>query len=286
MYRKQVRRRRAVLALLIVGSFALLTFTYGRSSNGVQHGVSAVFSPLQYAADRALKPARDLVNWFDETFAAKGENSKLRTQVEALREEVVGAKAALNENRQLRGLVKLKDSGAIPSGNDPVAARVIVRSPTIWFADVTIDVGSGDGVAVGDPVVNGDGPEGALVGKVTAVDGGSSKVTLLADGTSAVGAKVVPQGIQGVISAKVGEPSRLILDFINSTKPLHKGQDVVTSGWHGPGIEAHFPPNIPIGEVVKAPIVAQEAQQQVEVRPFADLRDLEIVEVWTGGSRK
>ncbi len=286
MYRKQVRRRRAVLALLIVGSFALLTFTYGQSSNGVQHGVGTVFSPLQYAADRALKPARDLVNWFDETFAAKGENSKLQSEVEALREEVVGAKAALNENRQLRGLLKLDRSGAIPSGYDPVTARVITRSPTIWFADVTLDVGSGDGVQVGDPVVSGDGKSGALVGEVNAVESGSSKVSLIADGTTSVSAKVVPLGIQGVISAKVGDPSRLILDFINSTKPLHKGQVVVTAGWRAGDIEAGFPPNIQIGEIVKASIIEQEAQQQVEVEPFADLRDLETVQVLTGGSRR
>ena len=65
MYRKQVRRRRAVLALLIIGSFVLLTVTYGQGSDGVQRGVSTIFSPLQDVADRALKPARDLVNWFD-----------------------------------------------------------------------------------------------------------------------------------------------------------------------------------------------------------------------------
>ena len=46
MYRKQVRRRRAVLALLIVGSFVLLTLTYGRGSSGLQRGVSTVFSPV------------------------------------------------------------------------------------------------------------------------------------------------------------------------------------------------------------------------------------------------
>ena len=143
--------------------------------------------------------------------------------MEALREEVVGAKSALNENRQLRGLVKLKDSGAIPSGYDPVTARVITRSPTIWFADVTIDVGSGDGVAVGDPVVNGDGKGGALVGEVTEVDGGSSKVRLIADGASSVSAKVVPLGSQGVVSAKVGDPSRLNLEFINSTRAAAQG---------------------------------------------------------------
>jgi rod shape-determining protein MreC len=50
-----------VLALLVISSFVLLTITYGQESGGLQRGVSTIFSPLQEGADRALKPARDLV---------------------------------------------------------------------------------------------------------------------------------------------------------------------------------------------------------------------------------
>jgi len=282
VYRKQVRRRRAVLALLIVGSFVLLTATYGQGSNGVQRSVSTIFSPLQDAADRALKPARDLVNWFDETFDAKGDNAQLHDELQVARKQAVGAKTALAENAQLRKLVGLDKSGAIPSGYDPVTGRVIARSPTVWFADVTIDVGSGDGVEVDDPVVNGDG----LVGRVAAVTGGSARVTLIADHSSAVSAKIVPSGIQGVMKPSVGDPEDLILDFLDSEKRVGKGQSVVTSGWRGIGIESDYPPNLPIGEVVEASLLQQEAQQQVHVRPYADLRDLDLVQVLTGGSRE
>jgi rod shape-determining protein MreC len=281
VYRKQVRRRRAVLALLIVGSFVLLTVTYGSGSDGVQRGVSTIFSPIQSAADGALKPARDLVNWFDETFDARGRNSRLQDELRVAREEAVGKQAALAENAQLRKLLDLDRSGAIPSGYDPVTGRVIARSPSVWFADVTIDVGSDDGVEASDPVVNGDG----LVGTVSAVTGGTAQVTLLADHSSAVSAKVVPVAVQGVIRPNVGDPGDLILDFIDSTKHVHRGQDVVTAGWRAERIESRFPPNIPIGEVVRAPIEEQEASQQVHVRPFADLRDLDLVQVLTGGSR-
>lgn len=281
MYRKQVRRRRAVLALLIVGSFALLTITYGQGSDGMQRGVSAVFSPIQSVADRALKPARDLVNWFDETFDAKGENERLHSELETAREQAVGAKAALAENAQLRKLVGLDESGAIPGGYTKVTGRVIARSPTVWFADVTIDVGSGDGVEVDDPVVNGDG----LVGTVEAVTGSTARVTLIADHSSAVSAKIVPSGVQGVLKPSVGDPGDLILDFLDSEKRVGKGQSVVTAGWRGQGLESGYPPNLPIGEVVEASLLEQEAQQQVHVRPSADLRDLDLVQVLTGGSR-
>ena len=280
MYRKQVRRRRAILALLILGSFALLTITYGQGSNGLQRGVATIFNPVQSAADRALKPARDLVNWFDKTFDARGENAKLHSEVETLRKQAVEQKAAIAENDQLRKIVGL-DRNVIPSGYEEVAGRVIARSPSVWYADVTIDAGSGEGVEVGDPVINGDG----LVGTVSAVTGGSAQVELIAAGSSAVAAKVVPSGIQGVIRPEVGEPGALILDFIDSAKHVHKGQFIVTAGWHSQDISSRYPPNIPIGEVTKASILEQEAQQQVRLRPFADLRNLDLVQVLTGGSR-
>jgi rod shape-determining protein MreC len=270
-----------VLALLVVGSFVLLTITYGRGSNGIQHGVSTIFNPVQTAADRALKPARDLVNWFDQTFDARGRNARLHSELEKAREQAVGGQAALAENEQLRNLLKLDHSGAIPSGYQEVSGRVISRSSTVWFAAVTIDVGSSDGVRVDDPVVNGDG----LVGEVSAVIGGSAQVTLIADGSSAVAAKVVPVGILGLLKPEVGNTGNLILDFLDSTEKIHRGQDVVTAGWRTQGLEANFPPNIPIGEISHAAPTELDAKGQVQVRPFADLRNLDLVQVLTGGSR-
>jgi rod shape-determining protein MreC len=279
VYRKQVRRRRAVLALLIVGSFALLTLTYGQGSNGLQRGVTAVFAPISSVLDRALKPARDLINWVDETFDARGKNHDLEQELEVARKQAVGGKAALAENAELHKLLKFDRSGAIPAGTEPVTGRVIGLSPTVWFSDVMIDVGSGSGVVIGDPVVTGDG----LIGHVSVVGGSTSKVTLITDHSSAVGVRVVPAGVQGVLKPTVGEPNRLVLGFLNSDKSIHKGEYVVTAGWHGEGIESRFPPNIPVGEVVKATLVEQEAQERSVVRPFADLRNLDTVQVLTGG---
>jgi rod shape-determining protein MreC len=281
VYRKQVRRRRAVLALLIIGSFALLTVTYGQGSNGVQRGVSTIFSPIQDVANRALKPARDLVNWFDSTFDARGRNSRLETELEKARRLAVANQAAVAENAELRKLVSL-DRNVVPSGYRRVAGEVISRSPTVWFSTVTIDVGSGDGIAVGDPVISGDG----LVGHVAAVTHGSAKVTLIADHSSAVSAKVVPQGVQGVIKPEVGNPQDLILDFIDSSRHVHRGESVVTAGWRAQGRASLYPPNLPIGEVTEASLAEQEAGEQVHVRPFADLRNLDLLQVLAGGSRR
>ena len=277
MYRKQVRRRRAVLALLVLSSFVLLTATYGQQSGGLQRGVSAVFGPLQEGADRALKPARDLVNWVDETFAARGDKDRLETEVQQLRGKVAAGETALSENNQLRKLVGLRASGELPAGFNPVTGRVIARSPTIWYSTVTIDHGTSAGVAVNDPVINGDG----LVGRVTSATAGTAQVTLITDHTSAVSAKVVPDGIQGVIRPEVGDPTDLVLDFIDSSKHVRVGQTVVTSGWKARGLSSLYPYGIPLGQVTQASVAEQEASQQVHVRPYADLRQLEFVQVLT-----
>jgi rod shape-determining protein MreC len=283
VYRKQVRRRRAVLTLLILGSFLLLSVTYGKSPGGLQEGISAVFSPLQSVADRALKPARDLVGWFDKTFEARGENSRLKSDLAKARLQAVAGQEALQENVQLRKLLELDRGPALASSAyEPVTGRVIARSPTVWQSAVTLDLGSHDGVRVDDPVVSGDG----LVGQVSSVQGGYSQVRLLTDHASAVSAKVVPDGVQGVLRPELGDPEDLILDFIDSTKRVHHGQAVVTSGWRARGLASLFPPGLPIGEVTRASIVEQEASQQVHLRPYADLANLDLVQVLTGGSRR
>ncbi len=282
MYRKQVRRRRAVLALLIVGSFVLLTITYGQGSNGLQRGVSTIFSPVQGVADRALKPARDLVDWFDETFDAKGENSRLKEQLTKARAQAVAGQEALQENAQFRKLLEFDRGPALAtSAYREVTGRVISRSPTLWRSSVTIDVGSGDGVRVDDPVI----AAGGLVGRIAATEPGSSQVMLLTDHASAISGKVLPAGVQGVVKPEVGDPEHLILDFIDSTKRVHGGQAVVTAGWRAQGLASLFPPGLPVGEITKASVVEQEANEQVDLRPYADLRNLDLVQVLTGGSR-
>src|SRR5215467_14800118 len=92
----------------------MLTLTY-QGSLGLQRGVSTVFSPIQSVSDRALKPARDLVDWFDKTFDARGENSRLKDELATTRKMAVGAQAALQENKELRKLVELDRGPALAS---------------------------------------------------------------------------------------------------------------------------------------------------------------------------
>jgi rod shape-determining protein MreC len=282
VYRKQVRRRRALLVLLVVAALVLLSTQFSEREGGplhsVQRAVASAFGPLEEGATRALKPARDLVNWVDETFKARGENEDLRSELQDVRTQLAQAQSAEGENEQLRKLLDLDRQGTL-AGYEPVTARVIGRSPTVWYSTVNIDKGSSAGVEVNDPVVTGDG----LAGRITDVTRGTAVVTLITDDRSAVSARVLPDGPEGVAEPEVGDPSDLLLDFIDKSQLVERGQMLVTAGWSNGAISSAFPPGIPIGKVSETAVGEQQAYQRVHVTPYADIRGLDLVQVATGG---
>ena len=278
---KVVRRRRAVLAVFVGLSVALLTAYFGESGAGLLHslqnGAQEALAPIETGASRALKPARDFVGWTGDTVDAKKENGRLKDEVERLRSQVAQSQTAERDARQLRGLVGLERNAGFPQGTDPIAARVIARSPTVWYATVKIDKGSGDGVHLDQPVI----ASGGLAGKVTRVTGGTSQVTLITDASSAVSAQIMPDGTNGIVKPEVGDPDDLLLDFVQKGRPARQGATVVTSGSTSSRIESLFPRGIPIGRVAKVDLDEIKLYQRVHIKPFADLRRLDYVQVLT-----
>lgn len=290
MYRKQVRRRRAVLLLLVAASLTLLSLYYREgSSGGPLHGaenvVSTIFSPISSVTDRALKPVRDLVNWFHETFDARGDKAALQDQVASLRNQLARGQTQQQEVKELSALNELTSGGIVPDGTTPVTARVVGRSPTVWYSTVTIDRGSGDGIRIDDPVVAAQG----LAGKVTQTTSNTAQVTLITDADSAVTARVQPSGATGVVEPNVGNPNDLQLDFLERGAQIAEGQMVVTAGFSTGDLGSIFPPGIPIGKITTATVEEQQAYQRVHLSPFADLRDMDFVKVLSthsgGGSK-
>lgn len=296
MYRKQVRRRRAVLVGLIVVSLVLLSSHFSEAESGplhaVQRGVATVLSPLSGIAERALKPARDLISWFDETFEARGENDELRAEVAELRAQVAAGRDAASENADFKRLLDLDRSVAL-GDFEPVTARVVGRSPTVWFSTVSIDQGSNAGIERNDAVINADG----LVGRVRGVTAGGAEVELITDPDNAVSAEALPtvdiddaistalasENPTGVVAPVAGDPNDLLLDFIDEQEPIEENQTLITAGWSDGLISSAYPPGIPIGRVSEAEDGEQQQFQLIHVTPFADLRNLEHVQVLTGG---
>jgi len=282
VYDKQVRRRRAILALLVGLSLILLTAYFGESVGGplrtIQRGMLEVLSPIQEGASRALKPFKDLTNWVGDTFDAKDRASRLQKERDQLRKQVIGAQQARLENSQLKRMLNLNAQKDLSlSTYKPVTGRVIARSPSLWFTTITVDVGTSDGVRRSQPVVDGAG----LVGKVTDVTSDAAIVTLITDHSSGVSATDANNNDAGILETAAGNPNDLLLQFLPSRSTIAKGNTIVTSGTKSSRLDSLFPPGIPIGTVTKVDPEELNLYQRVHVKPFADLRRLDFVQVLT-----
>jgi rod shape-determining protein MreC len=271
--RRRVLRRRIVVAILLLLCVAMLTLYFRESDSGFVHGaqgvVLRVVAPLQNGTARATKPFRDAWNWTGDLFSAKSENAKLQKELEQLRAGVAQELTTQDENAQMRALLALQSSGIYPTGVRLVTARVVARSTTAWYSTVTINAGSGSGVEVYDPVVNGAG----LVGRVTKVDANAAQVTLITDQQSFVDAMVQPGGAQGIISGSV--TGDVTLQYLDKNERVKVGQYVVTSGRQS----SVFVRGIPIGQIESVGSQEVELYQSISLRPFVDFRKLDLVQV-------
>jgi rod shape-determining protein MreC len=284
---KQVRRRRAVLALLVLVSLILLTAYFGETPSSplhnVQRGVVEVLSPIEQGASKVLTPVRSVASWVSDTLHAKSQVKQLQARVQSLTGQLAQAKGAQYENQQLKAQLRL-DSSLDISSYHPVAAQVILRDPTLWYQTIGIDKGSADGVALHDPVL----ADGGLVGVVSEVSPTASVVSLITDHTVSVTARVTDtNGDTGELVPAVGSPNSLVLQYLQPPNPgqiqngPQQGQLVVTAGFKSSPLESYFPANIPIGWVSAVNEDQLLNDGQIQVTPAANLRRFDVVQILT-----
>jgi rod shape-determining protein MreC len=278
VYDKTVRRRRAVLVLLVALSLILLTAYFREAPGGglhsVQRGFLTVISPIQDGANKALKPVRDLFGWVGDTLHAKGQRDELRKQVERLQAELI---ARQGDERSYGELLKLfhLDGQLTAADYSPVTATVVSKSPNLWYQTVVINAGTARGVHREDPVINGEG----LVGKVTLASSDAAVVSLITDSEVGVSAMVNSTGVSGIVQPKVGDPNDLLLQYLPTRPVPNPGDYVVTAGTVAGGGESLFPRGIPIGQV--SSVDENSPYREVNVHPLANLHNLDVVQVLT-----
>ncbi len=280
MHDRAVRRRRAVLVVLVAASLFLLTVYFGEGSSGslhsVQRGVMGVLSPIQEGANRVLKPVRDLFGWFGDTLDAKSERDKYKDQAEALQQQLAATQNKLGEVNQQAGLKALDDTGGM-SQYAPVDARVYVRSPNAFFQRMEINKGTGDGIHGGDPVI----AKGGLIGKILTASGGSAVVTLITDQDFSVSAFAGQSREPGSVEPAIGSQGDLLLKMVQQPKNVRVNDLVYTAGTVVSRLESRYPPGIPIGKVTRIDPGSGDLDRRIHVTPAADLGQTDFVQVLT-----
>jgi rod shape-determining protein MreC len=271
-------RRRLVVGVLVVLSLLMITIYFRESSTGGLHNLqgaaATVLRPVQVGAARVSSPFRDAYGWFNGLRSAKAENTRLRAEVESLRQQVLLNQTALQENRQLREILNYRAPASYPNGVDLVNASVIAY-PAQFQQHITISAGKNDGIARNDPVVNSKG----LVGIVDDVTPRTAKVVLLTDQTSFVSALDTARtsGARGLIQAGRAGSDSLLLNQVGKDQVVGEGDLIVTAGSRRGELESLYPRGIAIGMVTFVGQSDTDPYQRIQVEPFVDFESLESV---------
>ena len=266
-----------MLGTLVVLALALITISFRESSDGPLHdaqgAVASALQPLEIAVERVARPFRDAYGWADSLLTARSDAKRLKEENDALRQQLIQNGFALRENERLRGLLDFRAGPAFPRDYEGLGTSVIAR-PTGAFAEaVVVAVGARDGVTLNAPVVTEDG----LVGLVTRVYAGSSRVTLLSDEQLAVSAADVDSNAAGIVRHGRASTSTLILDRVPKEEVVEVGDTIVTAGWRSSRLASLYPEGIPIGTVTSVGQTDTDPYKQVQVTPFARLSALDAV---------
>ncbi len=168
-----------------------------------------------------------------------------------------------SQNRALRQIVE----GETSKVAEGIPAAVIGRSAGDWWQQIVISRGSRDGISENDVVT----APGGLVGRVISVSPNSSRVLLVSDPTSRVGARVSRSRATGYIRGMMGQ--RVVMEFFDKIPDVKVGDVVVTSSY-----SKLFPKDLPIGRIVELNLQKSPAPEVV-VELTAPLNIVEWVEV-------
>jgi rod shape-determining protein MreC len=151
-----------------------------------------------------------------------------------------------------------------------VVGRVIGQDPSNLQRYVTLDVGQEEGIARNMPVVTDRG----LVGRISEVGNGWSKVLLIIDGSSLVSALTQSTRASGLVQGQAD--GSLTMRDVPQADTVSVGDTVFTSGLGG-----NFPRQILIGQISEVQRKDYDLYQTAAVQPTVDFDHLEVVLVLT-----
>jgi rod shape-determining protein MreC len=254
--------------LVVITAVALVTLDVRESGplSGVRGAARDAMSPVADAADTLFSPVGDWIDGVTRSTSLKKENARLRRQLDDARGHDAAARAATEENKELKTLLDLP----YLEDSDAIAAPVVEAAPSNFEFTAQIGKGSSDGVGVDMPVVTGAG----LVGRVIEpVSRERATVLLLEDPQSGVGVKIEKSQATGVVKGRA-DSGTLRLEFVDPNASVTEGELVSTSGQN-----SRFPAAIPIGTVSSVTRTRGDLQQDIVVKPLVDFSHLDYVKV-------
>jgi len=228
----------ALIAGILIGLLLLALSIFAPARfDSVRGAALDVTGPVASGLHEITSTVEGLFTGAGNYWDAAGQNGKLKRERDAMARQILTANAVLQENRQLKALLRLRERerGAVAVG------RLVGSSFSSPRRFAILSAGSSDGVRIGMPVRSPDG----LVGRVIDAGALASRVLLVSDRNNIVPARVLRGGLP-VIAQGRGDGTIDVRPLEVGRNPFKRGDIIITSGTGG-----LYPPLVPVARVVK-----------------------------------
>lgn len=252
-------KKSRVIVVLIIFFFAILLSLPIPVSRKIKIELIDFLSPLIRGSNYLIEKIFSV----KDLFTAIRENKTLRKDLNELTNQLNQAKEIIQENQRLRQLLDLKKSVQY----ETIACRVIARDAGTWYKTLVIDKGKMSGVNIDMPVLS---LNGGVAGRVIDSTDGVSRVLLITDVNSSIGAVIQDTRIVGLVEGD--GRGGCLLNLIPKNIDIQTGAVVVTSG-----LGEIYPKGLPLGTITDVFNGNQGLHKMAKLKLCADIDRIEEV---------
>jgi len=233
--------------------------------------IRQVLSVAAYPVQVAVASPFQGWNWFRDSVTTRdvlrADKAKLEAELRLAQFRLQRYEALEAETQRLRALRDRTESVT-----DRFVIGDVMNVDLDAFRErVLVDKGAGDGIYVGQAVLD----SGGVFGQVARVGQLTSEVILVSDAAHAIPVQINRNGLR-TIAVGTGETNRLKLPYLPTSADVIAGDLLVTSGLGG-----GFPAGYPVGTIAEVKRDPSQSLADVDVKPAAALdRSKELLFVW------
>ena len=233
--------------------------------------IRRLLSVVAYPVQVAVASPFEGWHWFRDSVttrdALRADKTKLEAELRVAQFRLQRYEALEAETQRLRAL---RDNTA--SVTERFLIGEVMNVDLDAFRErVLVDKGAGDGIYVGQAVLD----SGGVFGQVARVGQLTSEVILVSDAAHAIPVQINRNGLR-TVAVGTGDTNRLKLPYLPTSADVVAGDLLVTSGLGG-----GFPAGYPVGTIAEVKRDPAQSLADVDVKPAAALdRSKELLFVW------
>ena len=257
-----------ILALLT--GILLYSLKSGAHTDYITRMMQSISAPARRASAAISGDVGEKLDTYFESKAYRDENARLRKEISALNEQLIGYDDAMEELEALRDQLGIKQKHRDFKLSEP--CKVLMPVANDLARSFLIDQGEDEGITLDAPVICSEG----LIGVVTEVSAHYATVTTMLSPELSIGAVILQTGDSGIVEGdlRYAVNDRAKMMYIDEHSTAKEGDLIITAGTTG-----LFPYGLQVGSITETGLEESGLARYAILAPSVDFSALESVTV-------